>query len=67
MACDPAAQAQAVTQKSDAPQAKPAAGLGDPFEVKTSGNWRGKPLYEILFMNRDAKGPGGIGNYYNSL
>jgi hypothetical protein len=53
--------------KSDAPQAKPAAGLGDPCEVKGSTNWRGKPHYEILFMNRDAKGPGGIGNYYNSI
>jgi len=45
--------------------AKPAAGLSDPFPVK-SENFRGKPFYEILFMNREADGSG-IGNYYNSI
>jgi hypothetical protein len=39
--------------------------LTDPFEVKGE-NWRGKPFYEILFMNRLADGSG-IGNYFNSL
>jgi hypothetical protein len=59
--------AQAVTKNSDTPQAKPAAGLGDPCEVKGGKNMRGSAFYEILFMKRDANGPGGIGNYYNSL
>ena len=44
-----------------------AAGLADPCEVKGDRNWRGNAFYEILFMNRDAKGPGGVGNYYNSI
>ena len=67
VAWHPAAQAQAVTQNSAGPKAQPAAGLADPCEVKGDRNWRGKAFYEILFMNRDAKGPGGIGNYYNSI
>jgi hypothetical protein len=49
-----------------APQSRPAAGLENPFEVKGE-NWRGKPHYEVLLMNRNADGPGGAGNYYNSL
>jgi hypothetical protein len=49
-----------------APQSKPAAGLQNPFQV-VGENWRGKPHYEVLFMNRNADGPGGAGNYYNSL
>ena len=44
----------------------PAAGLTEPCEVKGE-NWRGKPFFEILFMNRNAEGPGGAGNYFNSL
>ena len=52
---------QAAAQKS-----KPAAGLQNPFQVQAE-NWRGKPHYEVLIMNRNAKGPGGAGNYYNSL
>ncbi len=46
-------------------QAKPAAGLSDPFPVKCE-DFHGKPFYEILFMNRNADGSG-IGNYYNSI
>ncbi len=46
--------------------AAPAAALAGPCEVKGE-NWRGKNFYEILFMNRVAGGPGGIGNYFNSL
>jgi hypothetical protein len=49
-----------------APSPKPAAGLQNPFEVRGE-NWRGKPHYEVLLMNRNASGPGGAGNYYNSL
>ena len=67
LAWHPTAQAQATAQKAAAPQAKPAAGLSDPCEVKGDRSWRGNAFYEILFMNRDAKGPGGIGNYYNSI
>ena len=67
VAWHPATQAQAITQKSDAPQAKPSAGMGAPCEVKGDRNMRGSAFYEILFMTRDAKGPGGIGNFYNSL
>lgn len=48
-------------------QAKPAAGLADPCPVKGDRSWRGNAFYEILFMNRAASGPGGIGNYYNSI
>ena len=48
-------------------QAKPAAGLSDPCPVKGDRSWRGNAFYEILFMNRAANGPGGIGNYYNSI
>jgi len=63
VAWHPAAQAQAVAAT---PSAKPAAtGLIDPFEVKGE-NWRRRPFYEILFMNREANGSG-IGNYFNSL
>jgi hypothetical protein len=56
---------QAIAQTAAAP--KEAAGLADPCEVKGQRNWRGNAFYEILFMNRDAKGAGGIGNYYNSI
>lgn len=62
----PTAQAQATAEKTAAPQAKPATGLSDSCPIKGE-NWRGKPFYEILFMNRDAKGSGGIGNYFNSI
>ena len=58
---------QAIAQTADTPEAKPAAALADPCEVKGDRNWRGNAFYEILFMNRDAKGPGGLGNYYNSI
>ncbi len=63
----PAAQAQSITQTPVSPQAKPAAGLADPCEVKGKRNWRGKAFYEILFMNHEPTGPGGVGNYYNSI
>jgi hypothetical protein len=46
--------------------APPASGLTDPCDTK-GDNWRGKPFFEILFMNKVAGGAGGIGNYYNSL
>lgn len=45
---------------------KPQAELKDPFPVEIN-NFRGKPHYEVLIMNRDAEGAGGAGNYYNSL
>ena len=36
--------------------------------VLVSGdNMHGKHHCEVLIMNRDADGPGGAGNYYNSL
>jgi hypothetical protein len=36
--------------------------------VLVSGdNWHAKHHAEVLIMNRDADGPGGAGNYYNSL
>jgi hypothetical protein len=60
----PAAPASAET--AAAPTAKAAAGLTDPCNTKGE-NWRGKPFFEILFMNRVSGGSGGIGNYYNSL
>ncbi len=56
-----------VAQTAAAPKAAPAAGLKDPCPVKGDRNWRGNAFYEILFMNRDASGPGGTGNYYNSI
>ncbi len=59
------AQAQATAPKAAGPQAKPAAGLTGPCEVKVE-NFRGKPFYEVLFMNREANGQG-IGNYFNSI
>lgn len=46
--------------------AQPKTGLQNPFKVQGE-NWRGKPHYEVLIMNRNADGPGGVGNYYNSL
>lgn len=46
--------------------AEQATGAQDLVEVKAE-NFRGKPFYEVLFMNRNAEGPGGTGNYYNSL
>jgi len=57
--------AQAIAQSAASPKEAP--GLANPCEVKGQRNWRGNAFYEILFMNRDAKGPGGIGNYYNSI
>jgi len=65
VAWHPIAQAQAGAPKAAAPQAKPAAGLTGPCEVKGE-NFRGKPFYEILFMKREANG-GGKGNYFNSI
>jgi hypothetical protein len=56
----------AFAEPAAAPQSKPAAGLQNPFQVEGE-NWRGKPHYEVLVMNRNADGPGGAGNYYNSL
>jgi hypothetical protein len=53
-------------EQASAQQSKPADGLQNPFLVQAE-NWRGKPHYEVLFMNRNAEGPGGAGNYYNSL
>jgi hypothetical protein len=63
------ALALAFAQQAVAQQSKPATLLPAPcpVEVVKGDNWRGKPHYEVLFMNRDAKGPGGSGNYYNSL
>jgi hypothetical protein len=55
-----------LAQTAAAPKA-PAAGLKDPCPVKGNKNWRGNAFYEILFMNHVANGPGGIGNYYNSI
>jgi len=62
----PTVQAPAPAEKTAAPQTKPATGMSDTCLLK-SENWRGKPFYEILFMNREANGPGGIGNYFNSI
>jgi|GEM_PF-708036 len=59
------AQAQATTNNAAAPKAKSVAALSNPFPVK-SEDFRGKPFYEILFMNKEANGSG-IGNYYNSI
>jgi hypothetical protein len=56
----PAAQAQ------DTTAAKPASLLSDPCPIAVA-DYRGKNFYEVLFMNRDASGSGGVGNYYNSL
>ena len=58
---------QAIAQTAASPKPAAAAGLADPCEVKGNRNWRGNAFYEILFMNRNASGPGGIGNYYNSI
>jgi hypothetical protein len=35
--------------------------------VISGKNWHGRHHAEVLIMNRDADGPGGAGNYYNSL
>lgn len=41
---------------------------GEKKSVQVTGaNERGKHHAEVLIMNRDADGPGGSGNYYNSL
>ena len=41
---------------------------GEKKSVQVTGdNGRGKHHAEVLIMNRDADGPGGSGNYYNSL
>ena len=58
---------QAIAQTAAAPKAAPAAGLANPCPVKGLRNWRGNAFYEILFMNHNATGPGGTGNYYNSI
>lgn len=55
--CPSTSPAQAVAPKAQ--------GLSQPCPVKAD-NWRGKPFYEILFMNRQANG-GAVGNYYNSI
>jgi hypothetical protein len=57
---------QAVAETAAAPSAQAAAGLTNPCDTKGE-NWRGKPFFEILFMNKVSGGAGGIGNYYNSL
>ena len=46
--------------------AEQAAGLQNPVEIQIE-NFRGKPHYEVLIMNRNTEGPGGAGHYYNSL
>ncbi len=56
----------AFAEQAAAQQSKPADGLQIPFQVQAK-NWRGKPHYEVLIMSRNAEGPGGAGNYYNSL
>jgi hypothetical protein len=61
----PAAQAQTEASNAAATQAKPAAGLSGPCPIQGE-NWRGRAFYEILFMNREAKGAGS-GKYFNSL
>jgi hypothetical protein len=55
-------------QENPSGEAKqPTAGsLQNPIAVQGE-NWRGKPHYEVLIMNRNAEGPGGAGNYYNSI
>ena len=56
----------AFVEQADATPSKAVAALQGPFEVKAE-NWRGRPHYEVLIMNRNAEGPGGAGHYYNSL
>lgn len=51
---------------ADSPAKANTAGLQNPVEVQIT-NFYGKPHYEVLIMNRNAEGPGGTGNYYNSL
>jgi hypothetical protein len=46
--------------------AAPAVALTGPCDAK-SDDFHGKPFYEILFMKRNAEGPGGSGNYWNSI
>jgi hypothetical protein len=58
----PAAPAIAQT----AAAAPPSAAMTRPCEV-SGQNWRGRALYEVLFMNRVPGGPAGVGNYFNSL
>ena len=41
----------AFAEETAAQKSKPAAGLQNPFQVQAE-NWRGKPFFEILFMNR---------------
>lgn len=55
---------QAIAQTTAAPP--PSTDLKDPCEVRAL-NWRGRAFYEVLFMNRVAGGPGGSGNYFNSI
>jgi hypothetical protein len=55
---------QAIAQTAAAPP--PSVALTGPCEVR-SLNWRGRAFYEVLFMNRVPGGPGGIGNYFNSI
>lgn len=58
----PATQAAA----QPAPSPPPSAAMTGPCEVRGE-NWRGRPFFEVLFMNRVPGGPAGIGNYFNSL
>ena len=55
---------QAFAQTAPAPSPLPA--LTNPCEVRAL-NWRGAAFYEVVFMNRIPGGPGGAGNYYNTL
>jgi hypothetical protein len=54
----------ATAQTAAAPPPAPA--MTQPCEVRGQ-NWRGRPFFEVLFMNRVPGGPAGIGNYFNSL
>ena len=53
-------------ESKDSTVTKPIADLKDPVQVEGE-NQRGQAHYEVLIMNRNAKGPGGSGHYYNSL
>ena len=53
-------------ESKDSTVTKPTVGLQDPVQVEGE-NQRGQAHYEVLIMNRNTEGPGGAGNYYNSL
>jgi len=56
---------RAIAQTAAVPKPAASAGMKGPCEVKGE-NWRGRPFFEILFMNRNPDGRG-VGNYFNSL